>query len=62
MTDNSSDIAYYTYSPICGGGNEFNGRLGLHIAAIFIILVTSMFGILSNESHRYIHESLIIIL
>ena len=51
MSDNSSDIAYYTYSPTCGGGNEFNGRLGLRIAAIFIILVTSMFGIVSSELH-----------
>ena len=48
MSDNSSDIAYYTYSPICGGGNDFNGRLGLHIAAVFIILVTSTFGISRN--------------
>jgi len=54
MSDNSSDIAYYTYSPICGGGNDFNGRLGLRVAAIFVILVTSMFGIASIESHLYI--------
>jgi zinc transporter 1/2/3 len=47
---NSSDIAYFTYSPICGGGNDFDGRLGLHIAAVFVILATSMFGALSTCS------------
>jgi hypothetical protein len=40
------DASYYTLSPICGGGNDFNGRLGLHIAAIFIILGTSTFGMI----------------
>ena len=40
----TNDTAYYTYSPICGGGNDFDGRLGLHVAALFVILVTSMFG------------------
>jgi hypothetical protein len=46
MSDNStdSDLAYYTFSPTCGGGNDYSGRLGLHVAAIFVILVTSMFG------------------
>src|SRR5271170_6120825 len=44
MSDNNTGVAYYTYSPICGGGNDFEGRLGLHIAAIFVILVTSSFG------------------
>jgi solute carrier family 39 (zinc transporter), member 1/2/3 len=46
MSDgNNSNIAYYSLSPICGGGNDFNGRLGLHITAVFVILATSMFGI-----------------
>jgi hypothetical protein len=45
MSDNNTDAAYYTLSPICGGGNDFEGRLGLHIAALFVILVTSTFGI-----------------
>jgi len=43
-SDNATDIAYYTFSPVCGGGNDFDGRLGLHVAAIFVILVTSTFG------------------
>ena len=42
--DIPSGIAYDTFSPTCGGGNDFDGRLGLHVAAIFIILVTSSFG------------------
>lgn len=42
--NNSSDAAYYTYSPTCGSGNDISGRLGLRIAAIFIILATSTFG------------------
>src|SRR5271155_1216993 len=44
MSDNNTGVAYYTYSPICGGGKDFEGRLGLHIAAIFVILGTSAFG------------------
>src|SRR5271154_5292337 len=50
-SDNSTlnpDAAYWTFSPVCGGGNDFDGRLGLHIAAIFIILVTSAFGMQIN--------------
>ncbi|ODQ54435.1 ZIP zinc/iron transport family [Saitoella complicata NRRL Y-17804] len=31
-------------TPQCGGGNEFDGRIGLRIGAIFIILATSTFG------------------
>jgi hypothetical protein len=45
MSVNNTDAAYYTLSPICGGGNDFEGRLGLHIAALFVILITSTFGI-----------------
>jgi len=44
MSANNSDIAYYTFSPICGGGNDYDGRLGLHIGAVFVILGTSAFG------------------
>ncbi|EGG00902.1 uncharacterized protein MELLADRAFT_92865 [Melampsora larici-populina 98AG31] len=32
--------------PECGSSNEFSGRLGLRVGAIFIILVTSLFGTL----------------
>lgn len=30
--------------PECSGGNEFDGRLGLRIAALFVILVGSTLG------------------
>src|SRR5277367_6186456 len=53
MSDNDTGVAYYTYSPICGGGNDYDGRLGLHVAAIFVILVTSAFGN-SLQSPRFI--------
>lgn len=32
--------------PECGSSHEFSGRLGLRVGAIFIILVTSLFGTL----------------
>lgn len=32
--------------PECGGGNEYDGRLGLRISAVFAILAGSMFGAL----------------
>lgn len=55
MSDNNTDAAYYTYSPICGGGNDFEGRLGLHIAALFVILVTSAFGNFLFEFYSETH-------
>ena len=30
----------------CGGGNEYDGRMGLRISAIFVIGVGSMLGML----------------
>ena len=33
-----------TSPPTCGTGNEFDGRLGLRISAIFVILVGSTLG------------------
>ncbi|KAG0633076.1 Zinc/iron permease [Tuber brumale] len=32
--------------PKCGGGNEYDGRMGLRISAVFVILVGSTFGAL----------------
>jgi len=31
--------------PKCGGGNEYDGKMGLRISAVFVILVGSMFGL-----------------
>ncbi|CUS13497.1 unnamed protein product [Tuber aestivum] len=33
-------------APKCGGGNEYDGRMGLRISAIFVILAGSMLGAL----------------
>lgn len=33
-----------TSVPSCDAGNEFDGRVGLRISAIFVILVGSLFG------------------
>lgn len=30
--------------PACGGGNSYDGRLGLRISSVFVILVGSTFG------------------
>jgi zinc transporter 1/2/3 len=30
--------------PACGGMNEYDGRMGLRIAAVFVILIGSSFG------------------
>jgi zinc transporter 1/2/3 len=30
--------------PACGGANEYDGRMGLRISAVFVILAGSTFG------------------
>lgn len=34
----------FTVTTTCGGPNEYDGRLGVRISAIFVILVGSMLG------------------
>lgn len=31
-------------APACDAGNEYDGRMGLRISSIFVIMVGSMFG------------------
>lgn len=33
-----------TTTPICETGNDYDGRMGVRISAIFVILVGSLFG------------------
>lgn len=37
----------FTVTVECGGGNEYDGRLGLRISSIFVILVGSLLGSLT---------------
>lgn len=37
-------------APECSGGNEFDGRLGLRVAALFVILVGSTLGKVFRET------------
>lgn len=30
--------------PVCGGSNEYDGRMGLRIAAVFVVLIGASFG------------------
>lgn len=38
------DDGSYTVTTTCGGPNEYDGRLGLRISAIFVIGFGSMLG------------------
>ncbi|KAL8708625.1 MAG: hypothetical protein Q9220_006561 [cf. Caloplaca sp. 1 TL-2023] len=40
----TSAAAALTSAPSCDSGNEFDGRLGVRISAIFVILIGSFFG------------------
>lgn len=42
--NNSDTTSDDTTAPSCDTGNEYDGRMGLRIAAVFIILVTSFLG------------------
>ncbi len=39
----------HDHSIECGGGNEYDGRMGLRISAIFVIGVGSMLGMLKSS-------------
>lgn len=50
-TDPATDAPAVTADPdssdsLCGTGSPYNGSLGLRVGALFIILVTSIFGAL----------------
>lgn len=40
----SSAAATFTAKPACNSDNDYDGRIGLRVSAIFVILVGSMFG------------------
>ena len=44
MSDMPPDDGSFTVTVTCGGANEYDGRLGVRISAIFVILVGSMAG------------------
>lgn len=39
-----AEIAVADAPPSCGGGNAYNGQMGLRISSVFIILIGSTFG------------------
>ncbi len=39
-----------TSAPTCNAGNGYDGRIGLRISAIFVILVGSLFGMETQKS------------
>ena len=39
--------------PACSTSNEFDGRIGLRISAIFVILVGSLFGMNLSGKPKY---------
>ena len=45
----SSAAAPSTAKPACTSDNGYDGRIGLRVSAIFVILVGSMFGTLSSS-------------
>ena len=46
----SAAAATLTAQPACSPDNEFDGRIGLRISAVFVILVGSLLGIFSSPS------------
>ena len=46
----SAAAATMATAPACTSDNDFDGRIGLRISAIFVILFGSLFGILSIPS------------
>jgi hypothetical protein len=45
--------ASYTVTVECGGGNEYDGRLGLRISSIFVIGAGSLLGMSAIICLRY---------
>jgi zinc transporter 1/2/3 len=39
----------------CGGDNEYNGRMGIRISSIFVILVASGFGTCNRAVSIFAH-------
>lgn len=35
----------------CSAGNDYDGRIGVRISALFVILITSSLGVLCRSSH-----------
>ena len=46
----SAAAATSTPQPACTADNDFDGRMGLRISAVFVILIGSLFGILTSPS------------
>ena len=44
----SSAAATATTQPACASDNDYDGRIGVRVSAIFVILVCSMFGTLTQ--------------
>lgn len=40
----TSEVAVADTKQSCGGGNDYNGRMGLRISSVFVILIGSTFG------------------
>ena len=49
----SAAAATVTTQPACASDNNYDGRIGVRVSAIFVILVGSMFGTLSRHSRTH---------
>ena len=52
----SAAAATLATTPACTSDNDFDGRIGLRVSAIFVILFGSLFGILSIPSFGTFHR------
>lgn len=43
-------MSEYTVEVTCGGGNEYDGRMGIRISSIFVIGFGSMMGMFLLDS------------
>ena len=41
---NTVVVSASTSAPACSSGNDFDGRVGIRVSAIFVILIGSLFG------------------
>jgi hypothetical protein len=48
MSDANSTLTDFSVSVACGGGNGYDGRIGLRISSIFVIGFGSFMGMFSN--------------
>lgn len=44
QADNTTDESLIGTPGHCDAGNDYNGKIGLRVSSIFVILVGSMFG------------------